>query len=380
MKKTITILGSTGSIGTQTLDVVRHHPDRFAVAALTANHNVDLLVEQALAFRPRLVALPAEHLADEARRRLPDDIKVLGGEEALVEAATGQETDLVISAIVGIAGLKPTLAAIRAGRPVGLANKESLVAAGHLVTAAARDNNVPIVPVDSEHSAIFQCLNGESANTIDKLILTASGGAFRDRSRADLHGVTVADALKHPNWSMGAKVTIDSATLANKGLEVMEAHWLFDIPYDRIDVLLHDESVIHSMVQFKDGSVMAQLGTPDMRVPIQYAMTWPERLDSPTERLDLAAIGQLHFRPADEVRFPMIRLAYAAGRTGGTMPAVFNAANEAAVNRFMQADIAFLQIEEMVERAMDMHHPVSAPDLAAVLEADAWARQLVGSL
>lgn len=379
MKKKIAILGSTGSIGTQTLDVVRHHPDRFAVVALTANRNVDLLVEQALAFRPKFVALPTEQLAEQARRRLPGDIRVMGGEGALEEAAAGQEADLVISAIVGIAGLKPTLAAIRAGIPVGLANKETLVAAGHLVTAAARANNVPIIPVDSEHSAIFQCLNGEPAGGVDKLILTASGGAFRDRSRAELHDVTAEEALKHPNWAMGAKVTIDSATLANKGLEVMEARWLFDIPYDRIEVLLHDESIIHSMVQFKDGSVMAQLGTPDMRVPIQYAMTWPERLDSPSERLDLAVIGRLHFRRADEARFPMIRLAYEAGRIGGSMPTVFNAANEVAVNRFLNADISFLQIEDIVERVMAAHDPVSDPDLNGVLDADDWARRMAAA-
>lgn len=375
MKKRIAVLGSTGSIGTQTLDVVRHHPDRFEVVALAAGSRIDLLVEQALEFQPKGVAVADESLAEEARRRLPESIAVWGGEAGLIEAAAGEETDTVVSAIVGIAGLKPTLAAVRAGIPVALANKESLVAAGHLVMAEARAKGVPVIPVDSEHSALFQCLNGEPADAVDKLILTASGGAFRDRRREELASVTVADALQHPNWSMGAKVTIDSATLANKGLEVMEARWLFDVSYDKIDVLLHDESVIHSMVQFADGSVMAQLGTPDMRLPIQYALTWPERLDSPASRLDLAAIGSLRFRRADFDRFPMLRLAYEAGRAGGTLPAVFNAANEMAVQLFMQERIAFLDIERITERVMDAHAPVSDPDLDGVLAADAWARQ-----
>lgn len=375
MKKRIAVLGSTGSIGTQTLDVVRHHPDRFEVVALAAGSRIDLLVEQALEFQPKGVAVADESLAEEARRRLPESIAVWGGEAGLIEAAAGEETDTVVSAIVGIAGLKPTLAAVRAGIPVALANKESLVAAGHLVMAAAAAKGVPVVPVDSEHSALFQCLNGESMKTVDKLVLTASGGAFRDRRREELADVTPAEALRHPNWNMGAKVTVDSATLANKGLEVMEARWLFDVSYDKIDVLLHDESVIHSMVQFADGSVMAQLGTPDMRLPIQYALTWPERLDSPASRLDLAAIGSLRFRRADFDRFPMLRLAYEAGRAGGTLPAVFNAANEMAVQLFMQERIAFLDIERITERVMDAHAPVSDPDLDGVLAADAWARQ-----
>lgn len=375
MKKRITILGSTGSIGTQTLDVIRHHPDRFAVAALAAGGNVDLLVEQALEFRPEWIAVGREELADEARRRLPADIRVAAGEDGIAEMAGAAEADMAVSAIVGIAGLKPTLAALDAGMPVALANKESLVAAGHLVMAAAAAKGVPVVPVDSEHSALFQCLNGESMKTVDKLVLTASGGAFRDRRREELADVTPAEALRHPNWNMGAKVTVDSATLANKGLEVMEARWLFGIPYDKIEVLLHDESVIHSMVQFVDGSVVAQLGTPDMRLPIQYALTWPERLPSPAGRLDLAAIGRLHFRPADFGRFPMLRLAYEAGRAGGTLPAVFNAANEAAVNLFLAGRIGFLQIEAIVERVMEAHRNEPEPDLEGVLAADRWARQ-----
>jgi len=376
MKKRISVLGSTGSIGTQTLDVIRHHPDRFEAVALAASGSrIDLLVEQALEFRPKWVAVAREELAGELERRLPDGIRVAAGETGLAQAAAEAGADIVVSAIVGTAGLVPTLAAVGAGIPVALANKESLVAAGHLVMAEAAAKGVPIIPVDSEHSAIFQCLNGEPREAIDKLILTASGGAFRNRSREELTDVTPDEALRHPNWAMGAKVTIDSATL-----EVMEAHWLFGVPFDDIDVLLHDESVIHSMVQFADGSVMAQLGTPDMRIPIQYALTWPDRLDNPARRLDLAEIGRLHFRRADVARFPMLRLAYEAGRTGGTLPAVFNAANETAVQLFLQRKIRFLQIEEIVERVMEAHRTEQNPDLGAVLEADRQAREAALSL
>jgi 1-deoxy-D-xylulose-5-phosphate reductoisomerase len=378
MKKRIAILGSTGSIGTQTLDVIRRHPDRFEVAALAAaGGNIGLLAEQAREFRPKLVAVAREEAAGKLPSLLPGGIRVAAGEAGLVQAAAETECDMVVSAIVGIAGLVPTLAAVRAGVPVALANKETLVAAGHLVTAEAAARGVPIVPVDSEHSAVFQCLNGESGNSVEKLILTASGGAFRNRRRDELADVTPEDALRHPNWAMGAKVTVDSATLANKGLEVMEARWLFGLPYDRIDVLLHDESIIHSMVQFVDGSVMAQLGPPDMRLPIQYALTWPDRIESPVRRLDLADIGRLHFRKADTGRYPMLRLAYEAGRAGGTMPAVFNAANEIAVQLFLERRIRFLEIEETVERVMDAHRPERDPDLDGVLQADRWARTAV---
>jgi len=381
MKKRISVLGSTGSIGTQTLDVIRHHPDRFEAVVLAASGSrIDLLIEQALEFRPKWVAVAREELAGALERQLPDGIRVAAGEAGLAQVAAEAGADIVVSAIVGTAGLVPTLAAVGAGIPVALANKESLVAAGHLVMAEAAAKGVPIVPVDSEHSAIFQCLNGEPRGAIDKLILTASGGAFRNRSREELTDVTPDEALRHPNWAMGAKVTIDSATLANKGLEVMEAHWLFGVPFDAIDVLLHDESVIHSMVQFADGSVMAQLGTPDMRIPIQYALTWPDRLDSPARRLDLAEIGRLHFRRADFARFPMLRLAYEAGRTGGTLPAVFNAANETAVQLFLQRKIRFLQIEEIVERVMEAHRIEPHPDLDGVLGADRHAREAVLSL
>jgi len=378
MKKRIAILGSTGSIGTQTLDVIRRHPDRFEVAALAAaGGNIGLLAEQAREFRPKLVAVAREEAAGKLPSLLPGGIRVAAGEAGLVQAAAETECDMVVSAIVGIAGLVPTMAAVRAGVPVALANKETLVAAGHLVTAEAAARGVPIVPVDSEHSAVFQCLNGESGNSVEKLILTASGGAFRNRRRDELADVTPEDALRHPNWAMGAKVTVDSATLANKGLEVMEARWLFGLPYDRIDVLLHDESIIHSMVQFVDGSVMAQLGPPDMRLPIQYALTWPDRIESPVRRLDLADIGRLHFRKADTGRYPMLRLAYEAGRAGGTMPAVFNAANEIAVQLFLERRIRFLEIEETVERVMDAHRPERDPDLDGVLQADRWARTAV---
>jgi 1-deoxy-D-xylulose-5-phosphate reductoisomerase len=281
----------------------------------------------------------------------------------------------VISAIVGSRGLRPTLAAIRAGKTIGLANKETLVMAGAIVMREAEKAGVSILPVDSEHSAIFQCLNGERPGDVQRIILTASGGAFRDLSREALESVTREQALTHPNWSMGAKVTIDSATMMNKGLEVIEAHWLFDLPYDRIDVVIHPESIVHSMVEFRDGAVMAQLGTPDMRVPIQYALSYPARLPLTARPLDLVALGALHFRRADFARFPCLKMAYEAGRAGGTMPAVLNAANEVAVERFLAGEISFLAIEEVIERVLSAHDCIANPTLEAIEEADRWARE-----
>lgn len=371
--KRIAVLGSTGSIGTQTLDVVARHPDLFRVEVLAAGANVERLARQIAEFRPRVAAVATREAAERLRLLFPD-VRILWGEEGLIEAAAGTESDTVVAALVGSAGLKPVLAAVEAGKRVCLANKEALVAAGHLVTGAAARRGVAIVPIDSEHSAIFQCLNGRDASRVARLVLTASGGSFRDRSRDELAGVTVAEALCHPNWSMGAKITVDSATMANKGLEVIEAHWLFGMPYERIGVLLHPESIVHSLVEFVDGSVLAQLGVPDMRVPIQYALTYPDRLDGPAPKLDLAEIGRLHFRPVDFRRFPALAMAFESGKIGGTMPAVFNAANEVAVCRFLSGELSFLDIEACVESVLSRHRPVPDPDLETVLEADAWAR------
>ncbi|MCC2685640.1 MAG: dxr, partial [Paenibacillaceae bacterium] len=296
-------------------------------------------------------------------------------EEGMIEVAAGTNCDMVVTAVVGSQGLEPTLAALEASRAIGLANKETLVSAGHLVTSLAKKKKVPIIPIDSEHSALFQCLNGESIGNVNKLVLTASGGSFRDKTRDQLSGVTVEDALRHPNWSMGAKITIDSATMANKGLEVIEAHWLYGIPYEQIEVLIHLESIIHSMVEFKDHSVIAQLGTPDMRVPIQYALTYPKRLTNASRPLDLAEIGELHFRKMDFDRYPCIRLAYECGKLGGTATTVFNAANEVAVDHFLRKQLEFLQIEEAIEAVLQLHNNADAPELEQIAEADRWARE-----
>jgi len=379
-RKKVAVLGSTGSIGTQTLDVVSREPEAFEVVGLAAGTGVDKLVEQALRFRPSVVSVATRELADRAAAALPDDIRVVCGGEGLIEVAAGTGADTVVCALTGSVGLASTLAAIDAGAAIALANKETLVTAGHLVMKRAAEKGVPILPVDSEHSAIFQCLNGEDRGAVRRLIVTASGGSFRDRTRDQLRNVTVEDALKHPNWSMGAKVTIDSATMANKGLEVIEAHWLFDLPYEQIDVLLHPESIVHSMVEFADTSVIAQLGNPDMRVPIQYALTYPHRRPSPAQPLDLIKAGSLHFRAIDDERFPCLRLAYAAGKAGGTAPAVFNAANETAVARFLKGELPFLAIETVIERVLSRHDPLPQPDLGAILEADEWARREAAAL
>ncbi|GFZ84117.1 1-deoxy-D-xylulose 5-phosphate reductoisomerase 2 [Paenibacillus marchantiophytorum] len=372
--KRIAILGSTGSIGTQTLDIVAHAPEKFQVEALAGGYNSQLLIEQIKAFQPKIVSVATKELADEVSKQITSTTKVLYGEEGLMEVAASSEADLVVTAMVGSQGLKPTMAAIEAGKHIGLANKETLVSAGHIVTDAARRKGVSLLPIDSEHSAIFQCLNGENRSQIAKITLTASGGSFRDRSRAELEGVTVEQALQHPNWSMGAKITIDSATMVNKGLEVIEAHWLFNLRYDQIDVLIHPESVIHSYVEFEDNSVIAQLGNPDMRVPIQYALTYPDRYPTPTKRLDLAAIGKLHFREMDFNRFPCLKMAFESGIQGGTTPTVYNAANEVAVARFLKGEIAFLQIEHIIESVLLKHESISNPPLEVIHEQDLWAR------
>lgn len=374
--KRISLLGSTGSVGTQTLDVVSRHPESFRVEALAAGRNAELVIEQANRFRPRLVSVATKEIADRVEAHLPAGTKLVYGDEGLIEAATLPDADIVVTAIVGSQGLKPTLAAIEAGKPIGLANKETLVSGGHLVSEAAKRKGVRLLPVDSEHSAIFQCLNGEPRSAVRRIVLTASGGSFRDRTRDELVGVTVQEALAHPNWSMGSKVTIDSATMANKGLEVIEAHWLFDVPFEQIEVIVHPESIVHSFVEFEDRSIVAQMGVPDMRVPIQYALTYPERFASPAvPSLDLTELGKLHFRKMDYDRFRMLRMAFDCGKAGGTMPAVYNAANEVAVARFLTGDIAFLDIESIVETAIDGHRPIAYPTLEEIGEADDWARR-----
>ncbi|OYD09477.1 1-deoxy-D-xylulose-5-phosphate reductoisomerase [Paludifilum halophilum] len=375
MKRRLIILGSTGSIGQNTLEVVREHPERFEIVGLAAGSNVDEMVRQVNTYRPPLVSMATKEAAEEVRLRSSFPVRVVYGEEGLLEAAQQPDADYVVSALVGSRGLPPTLAAIRAGKTIGLANKESLVMGGSIVMEEAKKAGVSILPIDSEHSALFQCLNGERDASVRRMILTASGGAFRDWPRERLKAATKEEALQHPNWSMGAKVTVDSASLMNKGLEVIEAHWLFGLPYDRIDVLVHPESIIHSMVEFEDGAVMAQLGTPDMKVPIQYALSHPERLSLSAERLDLAAIGKLHFREPDFERFPCLKIAFDCGRAGGTLPTVMNAANEVAVNRFLEGGVPFLAIEEIIREVLNRHTPTARPSLDELFEADRWARE-----
>ena len=375
MKK-ISILGSTGSIGTQTLDVVSKHRDQFQVEGLAAGTNAELLIRQVHEFKPKKVSIATKELAEQIKPHIPSTTQVYYGDAGLVEVAAGTEAEMVVTAVMGSVGLQSTLAAIEAGKHIGLANKETLVTAGHLVTSLAHEKGVKLFPIDSEHSAIFQCMNGERRSDVAGITITASGGSFRDLSRQELKDVTVEDALKHPNWSMGSKITIDSATMVNKGLEVIEAHWLFNLPYDQINVLLHPESIIHSFVEFCDSSIIAQLGNPDMRVPIQYALTYPERWISPTRRLSLSEVGSLHFKEMDYVRFPLLRLAFECGRMGGTATTAFNAANEIAVARFLQKEISFLHIEEIIEKVLEQHNNISIPDLGSIEECDRRSREL----
>ncbi len=375
MSRTISLLGSTGSVGTMTLEVVAAHPEEFRVACLAAGRNTDLLIEQIEQFNPELVSVADEAGRALVRDRFGDRVNVMVGQEGLIAAATHPDVEIVVTAVVGAVGLLPTIRALEAGKHIALANKETLVAAGHLVMDLARSKGCHILPVDSEHSAIYQCLHRERSVDVDRLLITASGGSFRDKTREEMAVATVAGALNHPNWAMGAKITIDSATLMNKGLEVIEAHWLFDMPYERIDVLVHPESIIHSLVEFVDGSVMAQLGSPDMRIPIQYALGYPHRLPGQYKRLRLLEVGKLHFVEPDFDRFPLLRMCFEAGRAGGSMPTVLNAANEVANEMFRAEKIGFLDIEKTVERVMDRHKLTSYPSLDQVLEADAWARE-----
>ncbi|MFJ5963357.1 1-deoxy-D-xylulose-5-phosphate reductoisomerase [Bacillus sp. NPDC093026] len=380
--KYISLLGATGSIGEQTLDVIKQHPNEFRLKAMTFGRNVDKAIPIIEHFQPEFVGCIDEDTYHTLKEHsFSYKVKMAIGDEANTLAATYDSVDVVVNALVGSVGLVPTLKAMEQKKTIALANKETLVTAGHIVKEYANKYDVPLLPVDSEHSAIFQCLQGEQAKNIERLIVTASGGSFRDKKRTELEGVTVEEALNHPNWSMGAKITIDSATMMNKGLEVIEAHWLFDIPYDRIDVLLHKESIIHSMVEFHDKSVMAQLGTPDMRVPIQYALTYPDRAPlKEAKSLNLWEIGQLNFQKADFDRYRCLHFAYESGKIGGTMPAVLNAANEVAVDAFLKGNVTFLQIEELIEKALIRHHVISKPSLQDIHEVDKDTRDFVQSI
>ncbi|MBO7709629.1 MAG: 1-deoxy-D-xylulose-5-phosphate reductoisomerase [Lachnospiraceae bacterium] len=377
MKK-IAILGSTGSIGTQTLQVVDQNPGMFEVCALTAGSNTDLLEEQIRKYRPALACVWDEEKAAQLRTKIADlDVEVAAGMDGLRRAAVMEESDILVTAIVGMIGVLPTIDAVQAGKDIALANKETLVTAGHIIMPLAAEKGVRILPVDSEHSAIFQSLNGERHNKIDKILLTASGGPFRGRTTAQLADVRVEDALKHPNWSMGRKITIDSATLVNKGLEVIEARWLFGVEPDDIQVVVQPQSLIHSMVQFEDGAVIAQLGTADMKLPIQYALTWPDRKPLPGKRLDFAAIREITFEAPDTETFKGLPLAYEAIRQGGSMPTVFNAANEKAVALFLNRKIRFLEIYDVITACMEAHRRISDPDVGQILAAQREAEELI---
>lgn len=374
MKKRIAILGSTGSIGTQTLSVVDWFPRELEVVALTARSDAAALGRQVERYRPRLAAL--SHPEPGTGLPAAADCRLLKGPEALVEAATHPDVDLVIVAVVGTAGLAPALAALQAGKDVALATKEALVVGGHLMTAAARASGATILPIDSEHSAIWQCLRGSRAEEVERVVLTASGGPFVDVPAGRLAAVSVREALAHPTWNMGGKITIDSATLMNKGLELIEARWLFDLPPSRIEVVVHRQSIVHSLVCFRDSSVLAQLGVPDMRLPIQYALFYPERPANPLQRLDLVRCGSLTFEAPDLERFPALGLAMRAAEVGGSLPAVMSAANEVAVSLFLDGRIAFTEIAARVGRVMDRHPVVHNPPLADILDIDAWARRV----
>ncbi|MFC4387433.1 1-deoxy-D-xylulose-5-phosphate reductoisomerase [Gracilibacillus marinus] len=377
--KNITLLGATGSIGIQTIDVIKQHPDKFKLFAISFGENIQRALPIIEEFQPLWIVVKNK----EAKEKLINaatkiDGQILYGTDSLDTICEHDGVDIVVNAVMGSVGLSATLNAIRNKKQIAIANKETLVTAGHLVMAEAKKYNVDLLPIDSEHSAIFQALNGEEKKQVNKIILTASGGSFRDKTRKELENVTVQDALKHPNWSMGAKITIDSATMMNKGLEVIEAHWLFNISFDQIEVVQHKESIIHSMVEFVDSSIIAQLGTPDMRVPIQYALTYPNRESLPTaNKLDLVSIGKLHFQQMDYNRFPGLKLAFEAGKAGGTLPTVLNAANEIAVDLFLNEKISFLQIEDIVEKMLSNHQNIANPDLETIQSVDLETRKKV---
>lgn len=376
--KNISILGSTGSIGTQTLDVVRSYSDEITVTALAAGHNIEALAKQVREFRPKLVCVAEEADIKRLKLLVPDiEYQVCHGMEGLIQTATHTEADIVVTAIVGMMGIRPTIEAIKTGHDIALANKETLVTAGHIIMPMAKEYNVRILPVDSEHSAIFQCLNGENNATIEKILITASGGPFRGRTKEQMQNVQVEDALKHPNWSMGRKITIDSATMVNKGLEVMEAKWLFGVEIDNVCPVIQPQSVIHSMVQFVDGSIMAQLGCPDMRLPIQYALFYPERKPMNTERIDFGALAQISFENPDMDNFDGLRLAFEAGRRGGNMPTIYNAANEFAVDAFLNRKIGFLDITSMIEKAMSDIKYIDNPNVNQILDTEKAVYELL---
>ena len=376
MKK-ITILGSTGSIGTQTLDIIRDNADLEAVA-LAAGQNVDLMERQIREFRPRIACMWSREAAEDLKLRVADlPVQVVSGMEGLLETASCRQAGIVVTALVGMIGIQPTIAAIESGKTIALANKETLVTAGHLIMPLAKKNGVSVLPVDSEHSAIFQSLQGRGDNTIHRILLTASGGPFRGKTRAELEQMTLGDALRHPNWSMGKKVTIDSASLVNKALEVMEARWLFDVGLDQIQVVVHPQSILHSAVEYEDGAVIAQLGLPDMKLPIQYALLYPERRPMRAKRMDLFSIGQLTFEKPDTETFLGLALGYEAAKCGGTMPTVFNAANEMAVRLFLEQKIRFVEIPEIIEAAMHNHRASGDPDVQKILATEAETYEFI---
>ncbi len=375
----IVLLGSTGSIGTQTLDVVRNNSKELEVVGLAANTRVEMVEKQVREFKPKYVCMFDENAAKDLKQRLSDiDIEVYSGMEGLLEIVSVPEADTVLTAVVGMIGIRPTIKAIESGKDIALANKETLVCAGHIIMPLAAKMGVKILPVDSEHSAIFQSLNGEPKDKVEKILLTASGGPFRGKKKAELENMTAADALKHPNWDMGPKVTIDSSSLVNKGLEVMEARWLFDVNLDNIQVLVHPQSIVHSAVQYVDGAVIAQLGVPDMKLPIQYALFYPDRRPMAEKRLDLFELGSLTFEKPDIETFRGLKLAFDAAYAGGSMPTVFNAANEMAVRRFLKGDIRYLEIYDMIEEAMEHHKRVDNPDVDAILLAEKETYEFLG--
>lgn len=369
MKK-IAILGSTGSIGTQTLEVVRENKD-IEVSGLAAGNNIERLEAQIREFAPKVVAVWSEERAKELADKVRDlDVKIVSGMEGLIEVSTLPEVEILVTAIVGMIGIRPTIAAITAGKHIALANKETLVTAGHIIMPLAKEHGVSILPVDSEHSAIFQSLQGGQEKALHKILLTASGGPFRQKTREELLNIQVEDALKHPNWEMGRKITIDSSTLVNKGLEVIEAKWLFDVSLDQIEVVVHPQSIIHSMVEYVDGAIIAQLGTPDMKLPIQYALYYPERRFLPGDRLDFAALSKLTFEKPDMETFYGLRLAFEAGKEGGSLPTVFNAANELAVSKFLERKIKYLEIPEIIEHCMQAHKMIADPSVDEILQTE----------
>ena len=372
--KNISLLGSTGSIGRQTLEVVAANPDKLKIRALVAHKSDNLMEEQIKQFAPDIAVLTDKAAAKRLADRYHGKTQILAGEEGLLAAATYDGADTVLASMVGYAGLRPTMAAIKCGKNIALANKETLVAAGSLVMAAVREHGVDLTPVDSEHSAIFQSLRGGAEREVKRLIITASGGPFRGKKRSELENVTLAQCLNHPNWSMGKKVTLDSSTLANKGLEVMEAHWLFDMPYEKIDVVVHPQSIVHSLVEFCDGSVIAQLGEPDMRLPIQFALSWPDRFAYSFEQLDLVKAASLTFEAPDTEAFPSLKIAIECGKAGGTLPCAFNAANEEAVNAFLDGKIHYLDIPYITENVTQAHNNILVPQIEDIEATDAWAR------